>query len=121
MSRQIHCYVGIVLVAAMVSASAQERKPNTLVDVSGVGTHSCGVYLEYRKTNNDEMTNLYQQWAAGYLVGYRSAMTKPGTVTNLSADLETYTAWLDKWCADDPTSYVSAGLAKLRTKQQDRK
>jgi len=42
-------------------------------------------------------------------------------ITNLATDLETYTAWLDKWCADDPTAFVSEGLVKLRIKLQGSK
>jgi hypothetical protein len=67
------------------------------------------------------MSYLYQQWAAGYLAGYSEALAKPGTNTNLSADLETITAWLDKWCSDEPLSNVYVGLVKMRHKLQGRK
>ena len=102
------------------TATAQDRRP-AVVMMSGVGTHSCGQYLEFRKTGNQVMTNLYQQWAAGYFAGYDDAITKPGMKTHLSSDLETYTAWLDKWCADDPSSNVFAGLLHLRLKLPGKK
>jgi hypothetical protein len=59
MARQIRLCIAIALLATTVGTSAQEAK-RTLVYINGVGTHSCGVYLEFRNTNNDEMKNLYQ-------------------------------------------------------------
>jgi len=84
--------------------------------INGVGTHSCGKYVEFRKRNNVTMTQLYQQWSAGYFAGFSSAITKTGMNTNLVADLETYTVWLDKWCADDPAANVLEGLVALRSR-----
>jgi hypothetical protein len=95
------------------SGAAQDKRP-AMISMNGVGTHSCGKYLEFRQSRNETMSNLYQQWAAGYFAGYSDAVTKPGTTTNLAADLETYTAWLDKWCADDPLATVSAGIINMR-------
>ena len=120
MSRRGTLIATCLLVLLVGTADAQDRRP-AIVTMNGVGTHSCGKYLEFRKAGNEEMTNLYQQWAAGYFAGYDDAITKPGMNTYLSADLETYTAWLDKWCADNPSSNVFAGLMKLRLKLQRRK
>ena len=120
MSRRRTSIAAGLLVLLVGTASAQDRRPS-VVAMNGVGTHSCGKYLEFRKTGNEEMTNLYQQWAAGYFAGYSGAITKPGMTSHLSADLETYTAWLDKWCADDPSSNVDAGLIHLRLKLQGKK
>ena len=108
------------LCAISTVALAQDRRP-ALVSMNGVGTHGCGEYLEFRKSNNETMTYLYQQWAAGYMAGYSDAITKPGMTTTLSADLVTYTAWLDKWCTDDPLSTVSSGLIRLRTRLSHQK
>jgi hypothetical protein len=103
------------LLALTVSAFAQDRRP-AIAHINGVGTHSCGKYVEFRKGNNETMTHLYQQWSAGYFAGFSNAITKPGMNTNLAADLETYTVWLDKWCTDDPASNVTAGLIALRAR-----
>jgi hypothetical protein len=51
---------------------------------------------------------IYQQWGAGYLAG-----SSIHGRHRARADLETYTAWLDKWCADDPSSGVLAGIDAL--------
>jgi hypothetical protein len=99
--------------ALALAAAAQDRRP-AVVAVHGVGTHTCGKYIEFKEENNETMRHLYQQWAAGYMAGYGSAVTKPGSSSTISADLSTYTAWLDKWCADDPSSNVLAGIAQLR-------
>jgi hypothetical protein len=117
MSRRRDRIAVVALIMLSSTASAQDRRP-AIVAMNGVGTHSCGKYLEFRKGGNETMSNLYQQWGAGYMAGYGDAITKPGTSTNIAADIETYTAWLDKWCSDDPSSSVSAGLAKLRFKLQ---
>jgi hypothetical protein len=113
MARFYFFVLATALAAMAIAADAQNRRP-AYVAMNGVGAHSCGKYIESRKSSDEIMTLLYQQWAAGYLAGYSDAITKPGMSTNLVADLETYTAWLDKWCADDPASNVSAGLVVLR-------
>jgi hypothetical protein len=120
-SRPIRCCLGMVLFAAMCSASAQDRQLVKSIVINGVGGLSCGKYLEFRKTGNNEMTSRFQQWAAGYFAGYSDGVTKAGMKTDLAPDLETYTAWLDKWCAEEPTSDVYAGLVKLKTKLEVRK
>ena len=72
-SRQIRGFVAISLLAAMVSAAAQDRTATT-VNMNAVGTHSCGKYLEFRKAGDYAMTNLFQQWRAGFLAAYSTAM-----------------------------------------------
>lgn len=109
--------VGVVLVCGSVvmaatSASAGAGKVATM-SLNGVGTFECGPYLAHRKSDSETMTLMFQQWAAGYFAGYSTAYTKPGMKTHLAVDLETYTAWLDKWCADDPSSTITAGLDAL--------
>lgn len=77
---------------------------------NGVGTHSCGVYLENMKgLQFGTFRLLYQQWGSGFMAG----ASNEGRGANPHADLETYTAWLDKWCADDPTSDVARGVIAL--------
>jgi hypothetical protein len=120
MSSRRNRIVAIALVILSGIASAQDRRP-AIVSMNGVGTHSCGTYLEFKKTGNETMSKLYQQWSAGYFAGYDEVITKPGMKTNLNADLVTYTAWLDKWCSDDPSSNVYAGLMSLRLKLQGKK
>jgi hypothetical protein len=77
---------------------------------NGVGTHSCGVYLENVKgVQSEAYKQLYQQWAAGFMAG----ASNEGRGSNPFSDLETYTAWLDKWCSDDPASKVIVGVVAL--------
>lgn len=105
------------LTAFMPGASAQDSGSG--IPVHGVGNHSCGKYLEFRRENNEIMTALYQQWAAGYMAGY-STLAKPGSAV-VAPDLKTYSAWLDKWCNNDPASGVLSGLIALRTRLQNKK
>jgi hypothetical protein len=107
--------IGVVLICGsvvMAATSASAGKVST-VSINGVGTFECGRYLAYRKSDAETMTPMFQQWAAGYFAGYSKAYTKPGMETHLAVDLETYTAWLDKWCVDDPSSTITAGLDAL--------
>ena len=106
---------GLVLVCASLLGAATDATADKLATTSlnGVGTFECGRYLAYRKSDPETMTPMFQQWAAGYFAGYGVAYTKPGMKTNLAVDLETYTAWLDKWCADDPSSSITSGLNML--------
>ena len=98
-----------------VPSEAQERKVASIT-LSGVGSFGCGRYLADRRAENETMTMLYQQWAAGYSAGYSHASTRVGSTTDLAQELDTYTAWLDKWCADDPTSSITSGLNALLIK-----
>ncbi|WP_157604074.1 hypothetical protein [Rhizobacter sp. Root1221] len=107
--------VGLVLVCGSLLGTAIDATAGKVstVSLNGVGTFECGRYLAYRKSDPETMTPMFQQWAAGYFAGYSAAYTKPGRETNLAVDLETYTAWLDKWCADDPSSSITSGLNAL--------
>ena len=110
----------IMLLISLLAAQqvlAQDKRPAP-VAMNGVGTHNCGQYLEYKRTNNETMRMLYQQWAAGFLAGYSTATAKPGKTINLAADLDTYSAWLDKWCADEPLSNVFSGVDAMKSKLQ---
>lgn len=110
-------FAALPLIAFVSAAIAQDRGSG--VAMHGVGLHSCGKYLEFRRENNETMMLLYQQWAAGYMAGY-STLAKPGSRV-VAADLGTYSAWLDKWCTDDPASGVLPGLIALRTRLQNNK
>lgn len=105
----------VILVAVTGNAAAQDTSKVTPKSTphfafNGVGTHSCGVYIEnLRGPNSESFKFLYQQWGAGFLAG----VSNEGRGVNPSTDLETYTAWLDKWCADDPSSKVVSGVIAL--------
>jgi hypothetical protein len=93
-------------------------KPTARFEYNGVGTHSCGVYMEnLRGLNGETFKLLYQQWGAGFLAG----TSNEGRGSNPHTDLETYTAWLDKWCADDPSSSVISGVIALGKRLSARK
>lgn len=106
----------VISMATTLSMSNAQDERGAPLTINGVGGHGCGMYLEFRHDGNDAMKTLYQQWAAGFMAGYSSAIAKPGTQTNLALDLDTYTAWLDKWCADNPLSNIVSGMGALRVK-----
>ena len=85
---------------------------------NGVGSHSCGVYIENLKGLNAETYKLlYRQWGAGFMAG----ASNEGRGANPVTDLETHTAWLDKWCSDDPSSNVASGIIALGKRLSERK
>jgi len=104
------------LLSPVLQADAQDNyaplaKPaDSIFSMNGVGTHSCGVYMENRRgLNSETYKHMYQQWGAGFMAG----ASKDGGGANPVTDLETYTAWLDKWCADDPASKIISGYFAL--------
>ena len=105
--------IALFLVAALEgNAVAQTSVNRALPQMSfnGVGVHSCGVYLENVKgLASKDYKVWYQQWGAGFMAG----ASNDGQGANPHTDLETYTAWLDKWCADDPASNVRSGVIAL--------
>jgi hypothetical protein len=109
--------IAVGLSAVCLSASVQSQTPPKAsaklpvrMSFNGVGTHSCGVYLENMRGLQAEMwKQLYQQWGAGFMAG----ASNEGRGGNPYTDLETYTAWLDKWCTDDPSSKVVVGIVAL--------
>jgi len=113
----------IILMAVIGNAVAQDvlkRKTKATTphfSFNGVGTHSCGVYIENLKgLNAENFKFLYQQWGAGFMAG----ASNEGLGANPVTDLETYTAWLDKWCADDPSSNVAFGIIALGKRLSER-
>jgi len=91
---------GLLFCAVALSSAANAE----MLSIVGVGTHSCGKYIEFRHQNNQPMANLYQQWGAGYLAG-----------NNVHAvELETITAWADKWCSENPLATFIGSIEALK-------
>lgn len=88
--------------------------------VGGSGGAGCGRYLEYRNSDNinkkNDVTTQTREWGNGYLAGYSSAIYKPNVALDLSADNATISAWIDKWCSDNPLGTVMGAMAALRIK-----
>lgn len=109
---QVGAGVTFVAMTGMAFSQSKHKIPASqqVILVDGVGSLSCGEYLEQMKgPRAGTYKMLYQQWGAGFMAG--ASYERPGL--NLSASLETYTAWLDKWCSDDPASTVFHGLEAL--------
>ena len=103
----------LLLICALNAAGAHSQPAKKVGQFSfnGVGTHTCGKYLELtRGLGGSDYKMLYQQWGAGFMAG-TSNDNRSGD--NPTSDLETYTAWLDKWCTDDPAASVLGGTVAL--------
>ena len=106
--------IGLTVACVGTTTSSQTTpaaasKPRQM-SFNGVGTHTCGLYLENVKgLQSETWKQLYQQWGSGFMAG----ASNEGRGANPHTDLETYTAWLDKWCSDDPSSKVAVGIIAL--------
>lgn len=111
--KQSELLLGLAIATLCAAALARSESP-VVYSLNGVGTHSCGQYLEFTTgPERDLYRNLYQQWGSGFLAGYSF---KASPERSAVADLPTITAWLDKFCRDDPSGVVSGGVVALRLK-----
>ena len=70
---------------------------------------SCGVYLADRKDGIRDA--LYADWVAGFMSSYNMFSSHPQV--SPIPDQPTTLAYLDKYCRENPLSYVSAGVMNL--------
>ena len=103
----------LIVFCLTLSCSIAAIAEDNRMAIVGVGTHSCGMYLDYRSKKNETMEMLYEQWGAGFLAGHASGAKR---MNNPVADLPTITAYIDKYCADNPLSNVVSAVNRLRGK-----
>lgn len=83
------------------------------VTVQGVGTFSCGKYLEFRGTKNETQDAAFVSWIWGYLAGLNMEAQR-ATTQNLP-DAASTLAYVDKYCDEHPLNNVlqaAGGLFK---------
>lgn len=113
---KILCFTTVLFLGS-ISASAQPPERNNLV---GVGTNSCGKYLEVRSANpqTPEETLLYGMmisWAQGFISGMNAyrAVENPKREMVVLPDAASVKAYLDKHCRDNPLDLLKDGSFAL--------
>jgi hypothetical protein len=74
------------------------------VAVQGVGTFSCGKYLEFRTQKNETQDAAFVSWVWGYLAGLN--MEAPRATTQNLPDAASTLAYIDKHCGEHPLNNV---------------
>ena len=96
--------VGLILVA--VSPAAAQR----VATITYHGPFKCGDYLEDRQRN--EKSSLPVSWVYGYI----SAYNRFGVHAQVQAsDPPTVSAYLEKYCRDNPLKDIAAGTNSMIT------
>lgn len=70
------------------------------VMVQGVGTFSCGKYLQLRADRNETQDGIFVSWVWGYMAGFNMEAQNP-TTSNLP-DQPSTLAFVDKYCRENP-------------------
>ena len=108
------CVCAIISVAWYPEVQSAESLP-----VDGVGTTSCGTYLEY--STDEEFSNIYVSWTQGFLSGMNLADRIANKEFVFLPDELSIKAYLDKFCRDNPLGTPFEGsihlYRKLRSNQ----
>lgn len=91
----------LVLVAALLAASATLAQD---VMIQGVGTLSCGKYLQMRAAEGRPQNAVLVSWIWGYMSGFNMEVKVP-TVRELPDEPSTL-AYIDKYCKEQPLQTV---------------
>lgn len=95
----------LVLLVAWGSGSAGQ-----IVTPSEQHYH-CGSWVEYRRQPGSQDEQVMKLWLWGYVSGYALASPK-GEQLDLPSG-STISAWMDKYCRDEPLSTIVTGGAAL--------
>ncbi|MCG3773371.1 MAG: hypothetical protein JW395_0177 [Nitrospira sp.] len=87
--------VGVVLSAFAAGSALEARKQN--YTTYGVGTQSCGKWLEARRDTDRNLQYTFGSWVRGWL----SAAGYYGTVLK-KTDTAAIDAWVDNFCSANP-------------------
>jgi hypothetical protein len=98
-------FIAILALIATATASSQG------VRVRGVGTSSCGEYLEMRAENNRSKNAILVSWAWGYMAGFNFEVKQP--TTRDTPDEPSTLAYIDRYCRNQPIENVVAAASAL--------
>jgi hypothetical protein len=87
--------------------------------VSGHGAHTCTMFLENRPFGDASIGQQYAQlayasWISGYISGWNMSETNRGENVLISIpDFKVVLAHIEKFCRDNPSEFVLAGVIKM--------
>ena len=107
-----------LVVFAIATSQAQGSKEAVLV---GVGTGSCGQYLQLRAAQNPQFNDSFEGWIGGFASGMNHARFTTTRSLKLLPDGPSMLAYVDKFCRDNPLKSVFNGADALFAELPDRR
>jgi hypothetical protein len=92
--------LSLIVIGLYLSGTSQAQG----VRVQGVGTFSCGQYLELRGAGSAAQNSVVASWVWGYMAGFNMEVRQP--TTRDSPDEPSTLAFIDKYCRDNPLDSV---------------
>lgn len=86
-------------------------QPNSQV-ASGIGTYSCGRYIELRQQNDPMAQVMLTSWMQGFLSGMNWTLAASNQM-KLLPDHQSLNSYLDKYCRDNPLQQIISGVSAL--------
>lgn len=80
--------------------------------VLGVGTISCGAYLDALDSDDQRKADAAAGWVAGFLSAYNAYGPDGGDITS-ETDMLGIAAFMRRYCADHPLKSLSDGAQEL--------
>jgi hypothetical protein len=107
MLRLRDCMLVFVALSATGAACAQSA-------LVGVGTGSCGAYLEVRAARSEHFNDSLSGWISGFVSGMNNSRFKlTKAYPKLLPDSPSMLAYLDKYCRENPLKAVWQGADAL--------
>lgn len=95
------------------SALAQAQGSGANWQVYGTGGLKCGTWKAAREEKSLQV-ELVKQWVAGWVVTYNYYLTEQSGKGRVDTpDFDTITAYLDKYCSENPLNIIAFGAAQL--------
>ena len=104
-----------LMIAAMLLLLTCTEAVAKSVIVYGYGSSSCGAWLEAREGPN-ALTSQRSVWMVHWVSGFLSAYNAYGGSDDevlRGTDMYGATAWIDKYCRDNPTATVLTAVIAL--------
>ncbi len=105
-----------LLVFAASALHAQGSKETVLV---GVGTGSCGQYLQLRAAQNQHFNDSLEGWISGFASGMNHARFMITRNLKLLPDGASMLAYVDKFCRENPLKSVFNGADAMFAELSD--
>lgn len=92
-----------VFVCAAISATFPAKARSADAMITGAGAFSCGDYLKHREDHASAQIAIDITWVFGFMSGYNMEVSdKPTPAQVTPPTAATTTAFLDKFCRDNP-------------------
>ena len=106
-------YHRICIAIAMATSVTCHAQGNREAAIVGVGTGSCGQYLQLRAAQSRNFDDSLEGWITGFVSGMNNARFSVSKSLKLLPDGPSMLAYVDKYCRDNPLKMVFNGADTL--------